>query len=348
MNLLGFKISSDKFFYDFQVNVNATLCLTVKNTPDISAALNNCITKTHLPNRPSPYRGKVREVYTLDKNTLGLVVTDRISAFDHIMKQAIPYKGQILNQLAAFSFEKVDDIVDTHIIDVPHPNVTIAKKCDPVPIEVVIRACLTGHAWRVYNSGNRKLCGVTLPDGMIENQYFPEPILTPATKAEEGHDEDISEQQILGRGIVAGDVWNEIKEKAFKVFRQGQQIAEQQGLILVDTKYEFGLCDGKVTLIDEVHTGDSSRYFYTDEYEERLENNQPQKQLSKEFLREWLMKHNFRGLKGQTLPDLPDEFRLEVYQRYAELFEKLTGNAFEPAPTENFDEELAAIFDKYH
>jgi phosphoribosylaminoimidazole-succinocarboxamide synthase len=289
----------------------------------------------------------VREVYTLDEDTLGLVVTDRISAFDHIMKQAIPYKGQILNQLAAFSFEEVGDLVDTHIIDIPHPNVTIAKKCETVPVEVVIRACLTGHAWRVYKSGNRELCGVTLPDGMKENQRFPEPILTPATKAEKGHDEDISERQILGRGIVARDVWNEIREKAFRVFKRGQQIAEQQGLILVDTKYEFGLYNGEVTLIDEVHTADSSRYFYADGYEDRLENDQPQKQLSKEFLREWLMEHNFQGLKGQTLPDLPDKLRIKVYERYAELFGKLTGNAFEPASTDIFDEQLAAIFEEY-
>lgn len=314
---------------------------------DTQKALQNCITKTNLTRWPDPYRGKVREVYTLNKNTLGLVVTDRISAFDHIMKQAIPYKGQILNQLAAFSFGKVDDIVNTHIIDMPHPNVTIAKKCEPVPIEVVIRACLTGHAWRVYKSGKRELCGVTLPDGMRENERFPEPILTPATKAKEGHDEDISEKEILERDIVAENTWQEIKVKAFKIFNRGQQVANQQGLILVDTKYEFGLYDGKVTLIDEVHTADSSRYFYADEYDERLANNEPQKQLSKEFLREWLMDHNFQGLEGQTLPDLPDEFRLKVYRRYAELFEQLTGNLFEPVPTPDFDNTLADIFQRY-
>lgn len=314
---------------------------------DTQKALQNCITKTNLTRWPDPYRGKVREVYTLNKNTLGLVVTDRISAFDHIMKQAIPYKGQILNQLAAFSFGKVDDIVNTHIIDVPHPNVTIAKKCEPVPIEVVIRACLTGHAWRVYKSGKRELCGVTLPDGMRENERFPEPILTPATKAKEGHDEDISEKEILERDIVAENTWQEIREKAFKIFNRGQQVANQQGLILVDTKYEFGLYDGKVTLIDEVHTADSSRYFYADEYDERLANNEPQKQLSKEFLREWLMDHNFQGLEGQTLPDLPDEFRLKVYRRYAELFEQLTGSLFEPVPTPDFNITLADIFQRY-
>ena len=314
---------------------------------DPSKALQNCLTQTNLTAWPAPYRGKVREVYNLNDDTLGLVVTDRISAFDHIMKQAIPYKGQILNQLAAFSFAKVDNIVATHIIDVPHPNVTIAKKCEPVPIEVVIRACLTGHAWRVYESGKRELCGVTLPEGMKENERFRQPILTPATKAKEGHDEDISEKEILQRGIVDEEIWNEIKNKAFKVFKRGQQIAEQQGLILVDTKYEFGLYNGEITLIDEVHTADSSRYFYADEYEQRLAQNQPQKQLSKEFLREWLMEHDFQGLEGQTLPDLPDDFRLKVYRRYAELFEQLTGKPFDPTPTDDFDRELENIFATY-
>lgn len=312
-----------------------------------ASALNNCITKTSAPGFEAPYRGKVREVYTLNPDTLGIVVTDRISAFDHIMKQAIPFKGQILNQLAAFSFEKVDDIVDTHIVEVPHPNVTIARKCEPIPIEVVIRACLTGHAWRVYNSGRRTLCGVDLPDGMVENQRFEQPILTPATKAKEGHDEDISEEEILRRNIVDEATWNEVREKAFKVFERGQRVARKQGLILVDTKYEFGLHDGTVTLIDEVHTADSSRYFYAEGYEERLEKGEKQKQLSKEFLREWLMDHDFQGLEDQVLPDLPDEFRWEVFERYAELFRELTGNEFEPTSTKGFNEQLPDIFKNY-
>ena len=321
----------------------------MSNSDVDSKALNNCITKTEVPEYPAPYHGKVRDVYSLDDNKLGIVASDRISAFDHIMKQAIPYKGQILNSLAAFAFDKVDDIVDTHIIDVPHPNVTVAKKCDPIPIEVVIRACLTGHAARVYKSGKRTLCGVELPDGMVENQKFEEPILTPATKAEEGHDEDISEKEILEQEIVDPDIWEEVREKAFKVFERGQQIANKQGLILVDTKYEFGLHDGKVTLIDEVHTADSSRYFYADGYEERLEKGEPQKQLSKEFLREWLMEHDFQGKEGQTLPDLPDTFRIKVYNRYTELFEKLTGRSFEPTPLDmdQFNDELKEIFDRY-
>ncbi|SHE42081.1 phosphoribosylaminoimidazole-succinocarboxamide synthase [Fodinibius roseus] len=315
-------------------------------TPQV---LDNCITKTDVPGTAPPYRGKVRDVYSLGDDKLGIVASDRISAFDHIMKQAIPYKGQILNALAAFSFSKVEDLVATHIIDVPHPNVTIAKKCAPIPIEVVIRACLTGHAARVYKSGRRTLCGVELPDGMRENQQFEEPILTPATKAEEGHDEDISEQEILERNIVDSDLWKEIRVKAFRVFERGQKIARSQGLILVDTKYEFGLYDGEVTLIDEVHTADSSRYFYADEYEERLREGKPQKQLSKEFLREWLMEQGFQGKEGQTLPDLPDSFRKKVFERYAELFKKLTGNAFDPTPVQvdELNEKLRSIFSDY-
>lgn len=312
-----------------------------------SDALNHCITKTAVDGLPAPYRGKVREVYELNDTTLGIVVSDRISAFDHIMRQAIPFKGQILNRLAAFGFENVAGIVDTHVIDVPHANVTIAKKCDPVPIEVVIRACLTGHAWRVYDSGKRELCGVPLPDGMVENQKFEKPILTPATKAAEGHDEDISEREILRRGIVDEETWSEIREKAFRVFRKGQEVAGRHGLILVDTKYEFGIHEGDITLIDEVHTADSSRYFYADGYEERLEKGERQKQLSKEFLREWLMEHGFQGLEGQTLPDLPDDFRWEVHRRYAELYEQLTGKKFEPTPLGNFNETLKEVFAPY-
>ena len=312
---------------------------------DISTreALDHCITDTSVTGLPAPYKGKVREVYDLGENKLGIVVTDRISAFDYIMKQAIPFKGQILNQLAAFSFEKVKDIVATHIIDVPHPNVTIAKKCEPVPIEVVIRGYLTGHAWRVYKSGERELCGVELPNGLKEHDKFPTPILTPATKAQEGHDEDISEEEILSRKIVEPSLWNEIKEAAFRLFERGTKVAAEQGLILVDTKYEFGLFNGELTLIDEVHTTDSSRYFYKKGYEERQVKGEGQKQLSKEFLREWLMEHDFQGLEGQTLPDLPDEFRMEVYHRYAELFEMLTGQQFEPVLETDFNKKLAQI-----
>jgi phosphoribosylaminoimidazole-succinocarboxamide synthase len=233
------------------------------------------------------------------------------------------------------------------VIDVPHPNVMIAKKCEPIPIEVVVRGYLTGHAWRVYKSGKRELCGVSLPSGLREHEKFPEPILTPATKATEGHDEDISEQEILDRGIVKPELWNEIRDKAFKLFKRGTKIAADQGLILVDTKYEMGLHNGELILIDEVHTSDSSRYFYREGYKQRLDSGQPQKQLSKEFLREWLMEKGFQGKEGQTLPDLADTFRWSIYQRYAELFETLTGEKFKPTIVENIDRELNRIFENY-
>jgi phosphoribosylaminoimidazole-succinocarboxamide synthase len=309
-------------------------------------AFKHCIDRTDHPSL-EPYRGKVRDVYELNTSTLGIVVTDRISAFDHIMRQPIPFKGQILNGLAAFAFDHVKDIVPTHVLDVPHANVMIGKKCDPLPVEVVVRGYLTGHAWREYRDGKRELCGVSMPEGMKEHQAFPEPILTPATKAQEGHDEDISEAQILELGLVDPKTWEAVRNYAFQLFERGQKLANQQDLILVDTKYEFGLHNGEVTLIDEVHTTDSSRYFYADGYEERLANDEPQKQLSKEFLREWLMEHDFQGKEGQTLPDLPDEFRWKVYERYAELFEKLTGQDFEPTPTDDFNKTLEEIFAQY-
>lgn len=309
--------------------------------------LEHCIHSTNCDGYDSPYRGKVRDVYTLNDTTLGIVVTDRISAFDHVMAEAIPFKGQILNLLSKFQFEKVSDIVPTHVIDVPHHNVTIAKKCDPVPVEVVIRGYLTGHAWREYKIGKRSLCGASMPSGLREHEAFPEPILTPATKAEEGHDEDISPQEILDKGIVGESLWNQIESKAFKLFERGSEIAEKQGLILVDTKYEFGLWNGKLTLIDEVHTTDSSRYFYKEGYEKRLEAGEPQKQLSKEFLREWLMEKGFKGEEGQTPPTLPDSFRWSVYKRYKELYEVITAQDFKPTSTVDFNNELSHIFEVY-
>ncbi len=314
---------------------------------DQKEALENCITTSNASLPSEPYRGKVRDVYTLNDKMLGIVVTDRISAFDHIMKQAIPFKGQILNQLSAFSFDKVKEIVPNHLLAVPHPNVTIAKKCDPIPIEVVIRGYLTGHAWRTYKSGKRELCGVKLPGGMVEHQRFDSPILTPATKASEGHDEDISEDEILNKNIVNETLWNQIRHVAFQLFDLGTEVAAKRGLILVDTKYEFGMYEGELTLIDEVHTSDSSRYFYADGYKQRLSEGKPQKQLSKEFLREWLMEHDFQGLEGQELPNLPDTFRWSIYQRYAELYNTLTGEQFEPRIIKNFDQELDSIFIEY-
>lgn len=312
-----------------------------------STALLNCIGRTHVAHLPEPYRGKVRDVYQLNDTTLGIVASDRISAFDHILRQLIPYKGQILNTLATFFFERVQDIVETHIIEVPHPNVTIAKACHPLPVEVVVRGYLTGHAARTYKKGLRELCGVTLPDGMIENQAFVTPILTPATKATEGHDEDISEIEIISRGIVKPEIWEQVRSIAFSLFERGTQIAKEKGLILVDTKYEFGLYEGRVVLIDEVHTPDSSRYFYLDGYEDNLRSSKPQKQLSKEFIREWLMDNHFQGLEGQIMPDLSDEFRLEIFHRYEELFNTLTGQIFKPVDTTDFDATLSSIFQSY-
>ncbi|HAC14566.1 MAG TPA: phosphoribosylaminoimidazolesuccinocarboxamide synthase [Bacteroidetes bacterium] len=314
---------------------------------DLQSSLQHCVGKTSVDFLPEPYRGKVRDVYRLDEKRLAIVSSDRISAFDHILRQLIPYKGQILNTLATFFFERVDDIVETHIIDVPHPNITIAKSCDSLPVEVVVRGYLTGHAWRTYKSGSRVLCGVPLPDGMIENQAFKTPILTPATKATEGHDEDISEDEILSRGLVPEIVWNQVRDHAFKLFERGTEIAKEKGLILVDTKYEFGTQNDRVILIDEVHTPDSSRYFYSQGYEENLNHGKPQRQLSKEFIREWLMAHDFQGLDGQNMPDLSDSFRIEIYQRYEELFNSLTGTVFVPTETRNFNETLGTILRKF-
>jgi phosphoribosylaminoimidazole-succinocarboxamide synthase len=309
--------------------------------------LQNCIKSTECVGFGTPYHGKVRDVYTLNDSTLGIVVTDRISAFDHVMAEAIPFKGQILNLLSKFQFDAVSDILPTHVIDVPHQNVTIAKKCEPIPIEVVIRGYLTGHAWREYKTGKRTLCGADLPTGMKEHQAFPKPIITPATKAQEGHDEDISPQEILENNIVSETLWREIESKAFSLFERGTSIANKQGLLLVDTKYEFGLADGKLTLIDEVHTTDSSRYFYKEGYKRRLAADEPQKQLSKEFLREWLMDKGFKGEENQSPPTLPDSFRWSVYERYKELFEVLTGEKFNPVSTVDFNDELSHIFSRY-
>ena len=309
----------------------------------LDEALHSAVGQTSVANLPEPYRGKVRDVYTLPKDRLAIIATDRVSAFDHILRQPIPYKGQILNLIAAYFFENVRDIIETHVIEVPHPNVTIARKCEMLPIEVVIRGYLTGHAWRTYKSGKRELCGVELPEGMVENERFDQPILTPATKATEGHDEDISEQEILSNNIIDEATWSRVRAAAFSLFERGTQMALDRGLLLVDTKYEFGLYEGRLILIDEVHTPDSSRYFYAKGYEERLSDGKKQKQLSKEFIREWLMEHDFQGLEGQTLPDLPDSFRSEVYERYTELYEILLGKPFQPTPTKNFDAELPKL-----
>lgn len=314
---------------------------------DLKLALDSCIVRTLAGGLPAPLYGKVRDVYDLGRERLGIVVTDRISAFDYIMREAIPFKGQILNRLSEFSFHSVQDLMPTHLIEIPHPNVMIVKRCEPLPVEIVIRGYLTGHAWRVYRNGGRSICGVQLPDGLKEHQKLPEPILTPATKAQSGHDEDISEAEIIANGIVEKNLWAEVREKAFQLFQRGSEIASQRGLILVDTKYEMGLYQNELTLIDEVHTSDSSRYFYLQGYEARQQKNEPQKQISKEFLREWLMDKGFSGKEGEELPSLPDSFRWSIYQRYKELYQTLTGSDFEPVLERDFNAHLTSIFADY-
>ena len=277
------------------------------------------------------YQGKVRDVYDLGDGRLGLVTTDRISAFDHVLRQAIPLKGQVLNGVAAYFFRKTADLVPNHVLSVPDPNVTLAIRCDPLPIEFVIRGYLAGHAWRVYRDGGRDLCGETLPEGLAEAQRLPSPILTPATKAAEGHDEDISRQEILDRQLVDEATLDRATAHAHALFQRGSELAAERGLILVDTKYEFGRdAEGELRVIDEVHTPDSSRYYYAEGYDERLASGEPQRQLSKEFVREWLMANGFQGLDGQVLPDLTPTFVRNVTERYVELYETVTGRAFSP------------------
>ncbi|MCH8556184.1 MAG: phosphoribosylaminoimidazolesuccinocarboxamide synthase [Balneolia bacterium] len=306
-----------------------------------------CINLTSAEGFPEPKRGKVRDIYELNDKTLAIVATDRISSFDHILGEAIPCKGQILNRIAAFSMEKVTDIIDTHIIDIPHPNITIAHKCEPLPVEVVVRGYLTGHAWREYSSGLRILCGESMPDDMKQFDAFPDPILTPTTKANEGHDEDITHKEIVDRKLISKKLWDEVTDVAFKLFKRGTEVAASQGLILADTKYEFGLLDGKLMLIDEVHTPDSSRYFYKESFETFANTGEEPEQLSKEFVREWLKAHNFTGKPGQTLPMLPDSFRIEVFEKYAQLYRVLTGEEFTPVITPEFDHTLSEILKKY-
>lgn len=285
-------------------------------------------TSFHFTGQQSVYNGKVRDVYSIENDLLVIVASDRISAFDYILHQAIPYKGQVLNQLAAKFLKNTADIVPNWLMDTPDPTVAIGHKCEPFKIEMVIRGYLAGHAAREYKAGKRMLCGVELPEGMIENDRFPTPIITPATKAEEGHDEDISREEIIEQGIVTEEDYLQLENYTRALFQRGTEVAAKQGLILVDTKYEFGKKDGKIYLIDEIHTPDSSRYFYADGYEARQSAGERQKQLSKEFVREWLIQHDFQGLEGQTLPNMPEEFVQEVSERYIELYEKITGEAF--------------------
>lgn len=295
------------------------------------------LTKTEfsLSGQQSFYKGKVRDVFSIN-DLLIMVISDRISAFDFVLPKGIPFKGQVLNKTATFFMEQTKNIVPNWLTATPDPNVAVGIKCEPFKVEMVIRGYLAGHAWREYKSGKRVLCGVEMPEGMKESDKFPTPIITPATKAEEGHDEDISKEDIVAKGIVSAKDYAVLEDYTFKLFEAGSNHAQKQGLILVDTKYEFGKdANGQIILIDEIHTPDSSRYYYAEGYEERQQNGEKQKQLSKEFVREWLMEHNFQGLEGQTMPFMPDDFVDLVSKRYIELFEKVTGQKFEGQLSEN-------------
>lgn len=282
----------------------------------------------NFPNQTNVYHGKVRDVYTLKNNTLVMVASDRISAFDHVLPKGIPFKGQVLNQIASYFLKETASIVPNWLISTPDPVVSIGKACEPIKIEMVIRGYLAGHAAREYKLGKRMLCGVKMPDGLKENDPFPEAIITPAAKAEEGHDEDISKEEILSNNLVSEDVYLKMEEYTKLLFSHGSAKAKERGLILVDTKYEFGLYNGEVILIDEIHTPDSSRYFYLEGYKERQKQNLAQKQLSKEFVREWLMDNGFQGKEHQKMPEMPDDFVSLVSNRYIELYEKITGESF--------------------
>ena len=282
------------------------------------------------PGQTDFYKGKVRDVYSINNQLLVMIASDRISAFDVILPYPIPNKGQVLNQIAAYMLNATNDICKNWLLATPAPNVSIGKKCNPFKVEMVVRGNLTGHAWRTYASGERFLCGVKMPEGLKENDFFPEPIITPSTKAAEGHDEDISREEIIARGIVDKEDYEQLEKYALQLFARGREIAGKRGLILVDTKYEFGKLDDEIILIDEIHTPDSSRYFYEDVFEERQKRGEKQKQLSKEFVREWLIQNNFMGKEGQQVPEMTDEWIGIISNRYIELYEKLIGKKFVP------------------
>lgn len=298
------------------------------------------------PGQTAFYKGKVRDVYSIGQEWLVMVASDRISAFDVILPRPIPFKGQVLNQIAAHMLRATADICPNWLIDVPAPMVSIGRRCEPFRIEMVVRGNLVGHGWRTYSSGKRELCGAVMPDGLKENDFFPTPIITPSTKAEAGHDEDITPAQIIARGLATAEQWDVLTQYTLALFERGREIARKQGLILADTKYEFGLLDGKITLMDEIHTPDSSRYFYADGFEERQKTGERQKQLSKEFVREWLIANNFMGKEGQTVPNMSDEWIDTISRRYIELYEKVIGAPFTPEPLadqEVFDRTLASL-----
>lgn len=295
------------------------------------------ITRTdfNFDKQKSVYHGKVRDVYNINDDLMVMVVSDRISAFDVVLPEGIPYKGQVLNQLAAKFLKATEDIVPNWVIATPDASVTVGHNCEPFKVEMVIRGYLTGHAWRTYKTGERTLCGVNMPDGMKEHQKFHEPLITPSTKEDEGHDEDISREEIISQGIVSEEDYVMLEKYTREIFQRGTEIAAKQGLILVDTKYEFGKKDGKIYLIDEIHTPDSSRYFYSEGYQERQDNDEPQKQLSKEFVREWLMENGFQGKEGQTIPEMTPEIVNSITERYIELYEKVSGEPFVKGDTKN-------------
>ncbi len=292
-------------------------------------------TRYSFPGQTAEYHGKVRDTYTIANDTLVMVATDRISAFDVILPKGIPHKGQVLNQIAAYFLDATADVVPNWKLGVPDPCVTVGMACDPLKVEVIVRGYIAGSAWREYAAGARQICGVPLPDGLMENQKLPHPIITPTTKADRGHDMNISRQEITATGLVSQQIWEQVEQYALRLFERGTEMAAKQGLILVDTKYEFGLKDGKVILIDEIHTPDSSRYFYSDGYEERQRTGLPQRQLSKEFVRQWLVDNGFMGQPGRQVPEMTDEYCRSVSDRYIELYEKVTGRKFVPAPEED-------------
>lgn len=298
------------------------------------------------PRQTAFYKGKVRDVYTIGENLLVMIASDRISAFDVILPRPIPFKGQVLNQIAALMLEATTDICPNWLINVPAPNVAIGKKCIPFKLEMVVRGHLVGHAWRTYRDGHRTLCGVSLPEGLKENDPFPSPIITPATKAEQGHDEDISKEEIIAKGLATSEEWETLAAYTLQLFERGKSIAAKQGLILADTKYEFGKIGDTIYLMDEIHTPDSSRYFYADGFEERQQKGEHQKQLSKEFVREWLIANHFMGKEGQVVPEMTDEWVQTISNRYIELFEKVTGKTFKPealSADETHDRIIAAL-----
>ena len=297
-------------------------------------------TNFSFPGQKSLYKGKVRDVYNIKDELLVMVVSDRISAFDVVLPRGIPYKGQVLNQIAEKYLDATRDIVPNWKIATPDPMVMVGKYCNPYPVEMIIRGYLTGSSWRTYKKGARDICGVPVPEGMKEHQGFPTPIVTPTTKATEGHDEDISEAEIIKQGLVPVDEYNALDKYTRQLFQRGSEIADEKGLILVDTKYEFGHVNGQITLIDEIHTPDSSRYFYKEGYEERQDAGENQRQLSKEFVREWLMDKGFQGQAGQAAPDMPDEFVHSVSERYIELFENITGETFQRADLSNVNDRV--------